>query len=234
MRGTTGAALIVGCVLAGSLVASGSAVAVDPGKPSDEGWHEETQIAECMAARGFEYHPWLHGGWLREDVNDQAAREGWSDERINAALADIEDPVDPNTAVFEQMSLSDQERYNDALDGADGCRTGVFQDAMDQTAEQMAKDQQDALELWASVLADPAVIEAAEEYVRCMKRAGYDIDDQNDFLNQYGGQGSVVADLDEETMLAVQAEAFAADTTCFKQYVEVEYEVYDRLAGISQ
>lgn len=150
--------------------------------------HEEL-IAACMKQAGFDYVAVIPADVLMEEAHWLAEQNG---EDPEAAVGALNLPEDPNTKITDGLSPTELKAYEKAFwgtesDGSvsdgnnDGCYYSTYEEAWGvdivAMAPEFAESVQDANQ---RIEADPGVIQAKEDLLRCMTAKGYELDTFDD------------------------------------------------------
>jgi len=194
-------------------------------------FRSEEITAECMNEKGFDYVPWPQGHWswttnemedtLRLDDPEWVSQLGYgisfgtTNMRINWGDAPLHEEGDPNREVFESLSNSEQEAWENALGrwgtyNSGDCRrrADAIIEAEQPAALFFSGEFRPLFEAWQemswSIASTEPAVQANEDWSNCMADAG-----QPGFPNQIDAQNSI----GEEYFDLRWAERFSETTT---------------------
>ena len=144
---------------------------------------QENLISECMADRGFEYVAW---------VNPYEDPGGRVDADKRALFED-----NPNEAIVADFTEAKYESYEEALWGprADqvgdlsplngGCVSWAFEQVYGAPPEEVVAQQDAKLsKIDQAISNDPRIAAAEQDWAKCMKDEGYQVDTRTAFFNE--------------------------------------------------
>ncbi|HZJ48228.1 MAG TPA: hypothetical protein VFD97_04220 [Acidimicrobiia bacterium] len=179
----------------------------------------QDKIAACMAAEGFEYVPYVpnqdQGGFAKPDTQEEyVAQYGFGiatmmleDRRMDEAdYIEAEMAKDPNNAIVEAMSDSEQEAYYEALYGVreefgfreestdgsprttiapvepGGCQSLAYDEMFDPEAQTEFYEQFGPMmeDIYSNLESDTRITELDGKWSSCMAENGYDFKDESD------------------------------------------------------
>lgn len=194
----------------------------------------QAEIASCMAAAGFEYIPAdvdtvdlaMKAVRTEPGVDRVEYKKEWGygvTTRFDNRLKEIE--LGPqNIAIYESLSSADQVAYDRTLYGDDPDATFAFhfdeedfsptggctRKAIDAsfTPEQLNPNFVNPKDIFLEN--DGRVVEAEQEWADCMGDAGFDYEDQDEIIDEYGQRlDQLLAGDDPENLPAARAQALA-------------------------
>ncbi len=205
----------------------------------------QNRIAQCMKAEGFTYHPAVdirswYGTSFSFTTEQEATTHGFGIVAGAQEMA-LPPPLNRNDEYVMALDPAAQQAYSDAIDGDpsipdDGCLGTAEHEAMESLgiADLVAATDSD---FHHEVLADPRMISAEQEWVACVRKAGFDTNAANlseftaEFEKEFQdivGPGNPQPDLDSPAVAAFQAkeiEAAIATLSCNQKRNEVLAEV---------
>ncbi len=209
----------------------------------DEQRVREEYIAECMRLDGFDYTPWL----VQASMPPSPESFGLSDlefaEKFGFGISTVLaiEPAyvpNPNDEIYANLDPKAQELYDLALygpagseeyavteisgstRGADNCQQYAYDQFMPDelpSAEVMQTYHELLHDINEQTLADPRVAAANNESIRCLREAGFDLDDEESVLGLFVRNTMELYDVEDanletmqgstspDTILAIQA-----------------------------
>lgn len=156
---------------------------LDPDANRDEGARlaveMEKAMGDCMAENGFEYVPFLYKSDVPLRSLRAAVLTGTDDDFTNefgygvvASLGRVEAlrREDPNRAIFQDLSLADQDAYVVAQTKCVETRDKEFENELFEVDFELANE---ILTLDQEILADDRVLAALPAWAECMTQHGY-------------------------------------------------------------
>ncbi len=202
----------------------------------------QDKIAACMAEQGFEYIPYVpnqdQGGFSMPDTQEEFVEQyGFGiatmileDQQFDEEDIEAEMARDPNYAITEAMTESEQQEYQAALYGEQpdidfetmteeeiqaafesfeptGCQNTAYEDMFDQGAAMAFYEQFGPMmeDIYGSVESDPRIVEMEGKWSSCMAESGYEFTDRQDvevfFLRRLEEVGAITdLEIDSEGM----------------------------------
>jgi truncated hemoglobin YjbI len=220
----------------------------------------ENLIRDCMKAQGFEYVPVDPAAQRAELVGTTGLTEEEFEKQYGYGITTLYEQrsqqavTGPNEQIRNSLSEADRAAYDRALYGEDPTATlavaldtgsfsrlgGCLREAADEVfggaefAENLMAKLDDLDE---RILEDSRMVDAVENWSECMRKAGYEVSDQDEvdrILEQkleeiVGSPDNRKPDYDKEALADLQREEVAmvaADISCEKRHItEIEENV---------
>lgn len=184
---------------------------------------QQTAIAACMAARGFEYIPHLPADWVMERAAELDHAGGGSGD------VDVEPPDDPNDAILVRMTPGQLDAYQAAYWGdatAPGCYDITYEQVFGvNRPEEFERLATVADRVDAAMATDQRMIDARARYSECMRGFGLSVAGPDDLYRNVDERRHLLETAADEQEVALDKVAGYSEYVAFEQAASDAHEL---------